>query len=129
MFAPPGWKAKMSPDWLLQLTTHGPDPIALRPSGEVPVTVIRLSESAQMLPVAPVGIGAETPPLKYCSDRPTASEKRVVLLMPSLISPTLVMAFCRVAPLLANPIKGTVTSGLAKAISAPLAFLFVLTCP
>ena len=46
----------MSPERLLQFITHGPLPMLDLPSDEVPVTVMRLSASAQIMPVECLGL-------------------------------------------------------------------------
>src|SRR4051794_34174692 len=105
----------MSPCRLLQFITHGPVPTPARPVASVPVTVSRLSESAQIGPVILLAsYGTPFRSAKYCKSRPAASEYSVVLLVPSAISRIAVGPFCRSAPLLPWPDHGTpaATSGL-----------------
>src|SRR5947199_1798358 len=100
----------MSPWELSQFSTHVPVEVAALlldaagsvVPGSVPVTVIRLSESAQMAPVSPAR-QAFCVPFTHSLSRPASSEYRVVLLVPSLISVTRVGPFCRSAPLLPSP--------------------------
>src|SRR5947209_5516815 len=97
----------MSPFWLSQFITHVPvlvaalaeDAAAVVAVGSVPVTVRRLSESAQIGPVLTAATESTWPCTQYRS-RPPASDHRVVLLVPSVISMIAVLPFCRMAPLL-----------------------------
>src|SRR4051794_24861357 len=106
----------MSPCWLSQFMTHVPaaaaalaaDAFPVAAAGSVPVTVRRLSESAQIGPVLTAAAASTRPFTQYLS-RPPASAHRVVLLVPSAISVMAVLPFCRIAPLLPSPAHGMVT--------------------